>query len=200
VQALLQARDERVVGTLLWSEDARRILECRLDVAEHHQPCRAQPAAVADRLDRAGAAVGGRAAADGDEDLARAARGGGQDQLARTARRGAPRIALGGGEQREAGRLRHLDDGGRGAVDEAEVAVDGAPAWIGGARRHELTAACLDEQRHRPLAAVGDGAEVGLPAGLVEPGGERARHGRRVEGALEGVGRDEGARAHGRER
>ena len=66
---------------------ARRLLERRAHVAQHHEPRAPQPAGLLDRLDRARAAVGRRAAAGGDEDDRGARRRGGDDQLARAARR-----------------------------------------------------------------------------------------------------------------
>ena len=65
--ALLQPRDGRGIGALLRAEDRGRALERRADVAEDHQPRAAQAAVLLDRLERAGAAVRRRRAADADQ-------------------------------------------------------------------------------------------------------------------------------------
>ena len=64
----LEARDHRRVGALLRAEHLRGVLERRADVAQHDELRAAEPAALLDRLQRAGAAVGRRRAADRHED------------------------------------------------------------------------------------------------------------------------------------
>jgi hypothetical protein len=170
------------------------VLERQRDVAEHDEPRVAQAAATADRLDGALAAVGRRAAAGRHEDLARARGGRRDDELAGSARRRPPGIALVLGDEPEAGRLRDLDD--RRVARAADVAGDRPPERIGRGGRLEASVQRFDEQLERALAAVGDRAAVGLPAGVPDASHERVGDRPSVERALERVGRDEGPRHH----
>ena len=107
-QAALEPLHHARVGALLGAEHPRRALERRAHVAEHLEL--RLHAGLVERRQRAGAAVGGGAAAHGHEHLARARLHGGHDQLAGAVGAGRPRVPLLLGDALEPaglGRLHH---------------------------------------------------------------------------------------------
>ena len=155
------------IGALLGAEDLGRALEGSAHVAQHEHPCAAQAAGLLDRGDRPRAAVGGRASADGDQDRGRAGAHGGDDQLARAARRGGFGIALVPVDQPQPRGLGHLDHRCDPVLEQCEPGTPRPPERVGDPRADGLSAQREQQRLHRPLAAVGDRQRVGrAPSGL----------------------------------
>ena len=129
------------------------------------------------------AVVGGRAA-DGERDVAHAARDGVGDQLAGAVGAGKARVPLRRGKQGQAGGGGHLDD--RETPGKKPVArLDGAAQRVGHGKRHALAAERGHEGVDRPLPAVGD---------LERVEGRVREEGRGLLGQkLSGAGRGDGA-------
>ena len=165
VEPRLQPRHHRRVGALLRPEHGGRALERRAHVGQHDDARAAQPAVLLDRLERAGAAVGRRRAADAEQhDLgARVDRG--ADQLARAVRRRRPRVALVLGHQPEARRRGHLEHGRAAVLDQAELALQRPPervVHLGArrSRRRARAAAPPSSPRRRRPAGTGRAASA----------------------------------------
>ena len=123
------------------------------------------------------------------------------DQLAGAVGRSRPRVAL---APRRPAPARSPSRSRRSRVPpsstSAEAAGELAPERIVGVGGDDLAAEAGQQRVERPLAAVGDRAQVGRhQAGALEPAADRARHLGGPERALERVGRDQD-RALGRRR
>ena len=153
-----------------------------------------------ERLQRAAAAVGRGAAADGDHHLARAGVDGGSDQLAGAATRGRrPRRARrrAGATAPRPGPARRPRRGRR--RGSRTPPPTSRPERIGRRRAQDPAAARPHHRLHRALAAVGD-RQQRRPPPRRPPASPRpiaAPPLRRVERALELVGRDEDRPGHG---
>ena len=181
------------VGALLRPVDLCGALPRCADVAEHDEASVAQPAVVlGDRLQGAGAAIDGRAATGGDDHHPGAGVDGGADQLSRAVCGSPLGIAFSGRDQPQPTRLRHLDDRRVAVLDQPEGRRHGPSqriAHLGGPR---LAAEHRQQHVQRPLAAVGDRAQIGRQqARGLQPSPDRRGDLRRAERALERVGRDE---------
>ena len=151
-------------------------------------------APAADDVPHAGAAVDGRRAADADEQLARLLGEHGEQKLAEPRMRRAQRIALVGGEERQADRLRRVDH--RRAVRQREPARRDRPAErVGDRRRAPLAAAARVQHLGRALASVGDGKLLRVDASARSPAARCAAADGRREDALEASRRRESEHA-----
>ena len=157
---------------LLRPEHPRGRLERRPHVAQHDDPRVAQPARCEDRLDRPGAAVGGRAASDADVNRPRPELDRGGDQLARATRARGDRVALALGDEPEPAGRGHLDDRER-SPRRPKPASIARPSGSLDRDADRLEAEHRRERRERPFAPVGERAERRL-AGRGPPGRGRS--------------------------
>ena len=177
------AQDPHLLGrrSLLRREDVGGLEEARVDVARHVER-------DAERMRHgfggADPAVGGRDAADEDDDPLGSLGDRGGDELADAAARRAERVVpLRPAGEREPARLRGLDQ--RGAVLlEPPCGFDRIPERPGHGRQPVPAA----DHVERPLATVGERQLVRRPAGALGSRGDRGRGLPRRERAAELVG------------
>ena len=145
--------------------------------------------ARAERGHRAGAAVVGRAAAEGERNVGVSGVQRVRDQLARPVGRGGEDVAAGFVDQRQPAGRRRFDDGAA-AVRDAVERVDGAAERVVRAHGNRSAAGRGQDGRHAAFAAVGhrDAAAVAVGEGGAGAFAEHRADFRRGERALERIG------------
>ena len=119
-----------------------------------HRPSFCVRKARAERREHAQPAIVRRAAADADDELVAAALDRGEHELSQSIRRRAARVALLFRHERQAGRIRHLDDRRLLRRQKAEAAIDRPLQRPRDRKAHDLARKACDERIDRALAAV----------------------------------------------